>query len=1058
MGKESQLTFIYFMKMRFLFCIALLFLFQFVKAQQFQWTNGEGGTNNDQGNKVTTDKFGNIYVCGNYRTTITFGNTVLTSVANTQDIFIAKYDPSGKCLWVKSAGGTTGYDEARTIFVDDSGYVYVGGKLGTKATFGKDSIVRSNSSGELFVFKCDNVFGSLIWAKTITIYDALAHNLMDIVVGKSGSVYVTGNFDSRMRFGNMVFTGSSYGTNSTIQDLFIAKFNYSGSFLWVQRTSAGVGSYTIGTGITADNDENLYLTGFFSKSISFPCLTIQAEGGYDIFVSKYDSSGTCKWVKRAGGVANDESTDIIGDKKGNLYLSGGFSNIAKFDTNTVVSSGNYDSFSANYDTSGTCKWTAKGGGTGFDYGFGINLDHKGNILLTGTFAATYKLINSILISKGSGDIFIASLDSTGNLNWLRQMGGTGNDYGNAITSDDNDNLYTTGYYSGICIFNEDTLQSKGLNDFFLTKIRDNHKFNIIHGNIFIDKNKNCNYEPTDEPLESFIIQVLPGPQYANSDRDGSYIIKVDTGTYSITDLIPHRKRKVLTKSCKFQDAVLNFENYGNDTSIYFSNQSINSSYLTVDVQSTRRTRCFKGHTFISYCNEGYESVNSVEVRIIYPPYTVPISSSPMWKFKQDSLIIFEFESLPADSCGFISITDSVLCINNIAGLSQCVEVTIKPKNLSSTSALWDGSDVYVKGTCISGKSKFEIINQGNRSMLDSSWYRVYSNDTLIYYSQFKLETNESILIPVASAGNTIRLEADQNPGYPTPSRPRATVENCPVNSNLSIRGLVNSVPQDDEDDQTDISCLPIIQSFDPNDKQAIPIGVASNHYIKISDRLEYTVRFENTGTDTAYTVRIIDSLDENLDINTFVPMISSHPYRLELTGKGIPVLKFTFDDIKLPDTSISKANSNGFISYSICPNNSIPLGGLIKNKAEIYFDYNDPIVTNIVTHQIWDTTTTDLTKGVFVENGVVTFIGGKSYTGTVNIYPNPAINEFFVSIVNIDMPCNYGLFSILGEPIQSGEIDNASLSLPIQGLSTGIYFFKIYSGDEVIYTGKIIKE
>lgn len=139
-------------------------------------------------------------------------------------------------------------------------------------------------------------------------------------------------------------------------------------------------------------------------------------------------------------------------------------------------------------------------------------------------------------------------------------------------------------------------------------------------------------------------------------------------------------------------------------------------------------------------------------------------------------------------------------------------------------------------------------------------------------------------------------------------------------------------------------------AYDPNDKTVSPEGLDSVGYVSKNQRLEYLIRFQNTGNDTAFTVLIKDHLSENLDWNSLTIIGSSHPVQTstEQNGKA----NFLFSNIQLPDSNVNKLGSQGFVKFSISPKPGLLPNTSIHNTASIYFDYNPPIVTNTVTNTI----------------------------------------------------------------------------------------------------------
>ncbi|MEL6394188.1 MAG: T9SS type A sorting domain-containing protein, partial [Bacteroidota bacterium] len=145
-------------------------------------------------------------------------------------------------------------------------------------------------------------------------------------------------------------------------------------------------------------------------------------------------------------------------------------------------------------------------------------------------------------------------------------------------------------------------------------------------------------------------------------------------------------------------------------------------------------------------------------------------------------------------------------------------------------------------------------------------------------------------------------------------------------------------------------CLPNIGAFDPNDKTALPVGYGIDRFIEPTTPIDYLIRFQNTGTDTAFNVRLVDTLDSDLDLSTFEVLSASHEFRPELDTAG--VLTIYFDNIMLPDSNIDLRGSNGFFSYRIQPRADLELPFIVTNRAGIYFDFNEPIITNTVLHTV----------------------------------------------------------------------------------------------------------
>lgn len=173
-------------------------------------------------------------------------------------------------------------------------------------------------------------------------------------------------------------------------------------------------------------------------------------------------------------------------------------------------------------------------------------------------------------------------------------------------------------------------------------------------------------------------------------------------------------------------------------------------------------------------------------------------------------------------------------------------------------------------------------------------------------------------------------------------------------------------------------CQPNIGSYDPNDKRAFVNDTLHEGFVLQNTDIEYQIRFQNTGTDTAFNIVIVDTISGALDISTFKPGVSSHPYEYQLHGGN--VVKFVFNNIQLPDSNINNAASQGFINYKISQKPDLPLLTAIENKADIYFDFNKPVGTNRHKLIVNKSTSTKVLPGS---------------TAAVEAYPNPASDGLF---------------------------------------------------------------
>ncbi|MEL7222715.1 MAG: FG-GAP-like repeat-containing protein, partial [Bacteroidota bacterium] len=172
----------------------------------------------------------------------------------------------------------------------------------------------------------------------------------------------------------------------------------------------------------------------------------------------------------------------------------------------------------------------------------------------------------------------------------------------------------------------------------------------------------------------------------------------------------------------------------------------------------------------------------------------------------------------------------------------------------------------------------------------------------------------------------------------------------------------------------------LLCAYDPNDKLVEPQGVGVEGLILADQELQYTIRFQNTGNDTAFTVRLEDQLDNELDWSTFSPVAASHDFTTTLNDQGL--VTFLFEDIQLVDSTTNEIGSHGFITYRIYPLPNLAEGSVLENNANIFFDSNPPIITNTTINTIG--TILDNTEDLYNDQLFL-------------VYPNPTKDHFSIT-------------------------------------------------------------
>ena len=276
----------------------------------------------------------------------------------------------------------------------------------------------------------------------------------------NGNIYVTGFF-----IDSAIFETEQIIGNGSL-DIFVAKYDKYGDLQWV--INAGGPSLDQGIHLQTDNQGNVYVTGLFQGTAKFENTELTSVGFYDIFLAKYDTQGNLLWVVGAGGISADEGT-AISCRNQDVYLTGKFQDTAYFGSDSLVSNGYSDIFLAKYNSNGNLQWIKNAGGNDFDNGASLTEDENGNVYLTGHYRGTATFDSIIVSGNTSNNIFLAKYDTNGSPLWVKSAGGGGNDIGESVIVDHNQDICVTGIYSSTANFDTETLVSKGGADVFVAK-------------------------------------------------------------------------------------------------------------------------------------------------------------------------------------------------------------------------------------------------------------------------------------------------------------------------------------------------------------------------------------------------------------------------------------------------------------------------------------------------------------------------------------------------------------------------------------------------------------
>ncbi|MFM1773133.1 MAG: hypothetical protein RLZZ71_2275 [Bacteroidota bacterium] len=576
----------------------------------------------------------------------------------------------------------------------------------------------------------------------------------------------------------------------------------------------------------------------------------------------------------------------------------------------------------------------------------------------------------------------------------------------------------------------------------------------IGGRVFADTNNDCVGQ--GEPgLAGVRIALDGGSKMTTTDASGywnfsnvtpgSHLLEVDTVSLGASDCYGDTTVNV-TDSNEYID----LGEMGVQTSVFCSAPS-------VSVFTNALRPCFNRNIMVSVCNLQSASLNyfSPEVDVQLDPNMTIVSAGASYFPLGNAKYRFTLNDLMPGECFQFPIRVYTAC-NLPPGQTYCIEASLNTAEncfldsigseffnnsngnafTEPCSTVFDSSSLAVRGECNGDSVHFIVRNIGNGDMTCFRPILFMQFGTVLASDSILLQSNDSVIFALPSNGSTWVAQTQQHPGYVGNALPNAFVEWCGNSANWNF-GEINNYPLNDASTISDIVCANYFAPFDPNDKRVSPMGWSDEHYTLRDQLLNYNIRFQNIGNDTAFTVVVRDTIDLNLNIFTLIPGVASHPYEFNfLNGR---VAEWRFENIDLLDSTTNEELSHGFLTYTIAHNPSIPDNTIITNNAGIYFDYELPIITNTTFNTIVST----LPTGSIISVPEIK-------QGTIQVFPNPTDKSFRIS--------NNEIFSVILYNQLGSEVKRVVMmnEVDVSDLPAGIYIARINNTRGVVSLRKII--
>jgi uncharacterized repeat protein (TIGR01451 family) len=565
----------------------------------------------------------------------------------------------------------------------------------------------------------------------------------------------------------------------------------------------------------------------------------------------------------------------------------------------------------------------------------------------------------------------------------------------------------------------------------------------INGWVRMDSDADCVADSSDLGLEGWIVKAnINGQEYlSNSQSNGYYYLPVPPGTGTIELLKPNG----LWNICGNNPTPLS-TTVGILAEKSFAVQPT-ADCARMDVQLTTPflRRCFENYYVISYCNQGTITAENASIAVNLDPFLSITSASAPYMTQvsgTDTSYVFALGDVAVGDCGKI-VVRAVLRCDAVLGQTHCSSAHVYPDSLCGPGLSTSFPNLEISGVCDGSNVIFTVTNTG-ADMTEAVEY-VVVEDIVIQMTggPIQLNAGETEVITLPANGSTWRLEVEQAANHPWSLLASAAIEGCGTNANGTFSvGVIPQFPQDDAANFEDEDCQTNIGAFDPNDKQGFPLGLGDEHIIRPGQGIDYLIRFQNTGTDTAFNIIVLDTLPIQLDASSISFLSSSHPCTFKMHGSNI--LQFVFPNIMLPDSNVNEAASHGFVKFAAQPKSNLPNGATIQNRAGIFFDFNAPVITNYTLHTVKELVLT--TSNVVFQPGF-----------ELEVYPNPAVHEaHFLLKSATPTQGTLNVFDLQGRVVLTQDFDHNLFKINAEHLQTGTYFFRLDSVGKVLASGKLI--
>lgn len=820
--------------------------------------------------------------------------------------------------------------------------------------------------------------------------------------------------------------GDVSGYNGGLYDAWVIKTNTLGDIVW-KKCLGGSGSdvaYCIE--LTADGG---YILACSTESSDGDVTDF--KGGVDAWIVKLNSEGEIEWQKCYGGSQMEKAFQIKRTSdEGYVFVGSTFSN----NGDVSLNHGSEDIWVVKLDGFGNIEWEKSLGGSDGEQASSIMETIDYGYIVAGSTGSNNGDVSGY---HGNTDAWVVKLSNTGVVEWQKCLGGS---EGEAFSSIQIQQTNDAGYIllSHTSSNNGDVSGHHNVysNDAWLVKLS---SVGVIEwqkclGGTNGDTGKNIFQDSNGGYIVICETRSYNGDVSGNHGNTDAWVARLDRfgaiewqkciggslGDYPFGILPTIDDALIMVGSTESNDGDV-YENNGlkdswvvkiinhNISGFVFRDENQNEVYDGTDqAVSGKLIKLEPGPQYSFTNNEGRFYFNATDLNV-----SVSMLAPNNWYSTTDSI-------------RQVTLEQSTVIIDT---LKFGIDMIVNTPDIAS----------YITGTTTrAGFGTHYFLNYRNLGTVTTSGTLYFEYDPLLTFISSTINPDSHIgnLISwnydVLGTGvqNSIRLDflvpGIENFGDTLISKSWIT----PLTPDSCVANNFDSINQE------------ITGSYDPNAKTVNPIGYFEEGYVLHGQKLNYTICFQNTGNDTAFTIILRDTLDlTKMDIETFFVEANSHPVEWQL--KNSNVMEFTFNNIRLPDSIVNEPESHGFIRFSISPKSGLTDYSVVNNTAYIYFDYNPPIVTNT-------------TKNTYVSTipGLVQVLSSSELI--TSFYPNPVKDELNFSFTEDGLKI-IRITNIIGQTVFQTSTDKNQLEINFSMFDKGLYFICIMCNNKESFA-KIIKE